>query len=209
MNNHRLLILESTWDERGRYLAPEISVLPFFRGMASVMGIPMVFRQFNAKDDLKLLLQDFTKHHRFRYCYIAAHGGDRKIYGIGREEIKLASILTACGRAEGKGFIFGACRFVTREMAERFLWETRARFVAGYAKDIDWIPSMLVDLSFFTHLFQGSGHDAFRAAKKLYRDNRLARRLGFTVYKRDRAPREVVASLKRRSRAGSRALSNR
>lgn len=197
MSNHRLLILESTWNERGEYLRPEISVLPFFRGMTEAMGIPMVFRQFNAKEDLRLLLQDFVRDRRFAYCYIAAHGGDRKIYGIGREEIKLASILTACGRAEGKGFIFGACRFVTQEIARRFLWETRAQFVAGYAKEIDWIHSMLADLSFFTYLFRGSGHDAFRAAEKLYRDNTLARRLGFTVYKRDRAPRKVVASLKR------------
>jgi hypothetical protein len=85
---------------------------------------------------------------------------------------------------------------VTRELARRFLWESRARFVAGYAKDIDWIHSMLVDLSFFTYLYRGSGHDAFRAAGKLYRDNRLARRLGFTVYKRGRARGEIVASLK-------------
>ena len=196
MNDARLLILESTWDERGQYLRPEVSVRPFFHGMTEALAIPMVFRQFNAKDDLRLLLQEFTRDRRFRYCYIAAHGGDRKIYGIGREEIKLASILTACGRAEGKGFIFGACRFVTKEIARRFLWETRARFVAGYAKDIDWIQSMLVDLSFFTYLFRNSGHDAFRAAQKLYRDNRLARRLGFTVYKRDRAPGKVTTSLK-------------
>lgn len=197
MGDPRLLILESTWNERGEYLRPEISVLPFFRGMTEAMAIPMVFRQFNAKEDLRLLLQDFVRDRRFAYCYIAAHGGDRKIYGIGREEIKLSSILTACGKAEGKGFIFSACRFVTRELARRFLWESRARFVAGYAKDIDWIHSMLVDLSFFTYLYRGSGHDAFRAADKLYRDNRLARRLGFTVYKRGRARGEIVASLKR------------
>lgn len=196
MNNHRLLILESTWDERGEYLRPEISVLPFFRGMTEAMAIPMVFRQFNAKEDLRLLLQDFVRDRRFAYCYIAAHGGDRKIYGIGREEIKLSSILTGCGKAEGKGFIFGACRFVTKDLARRFLWETRARFVAGYAKDIDWIHSMLVDLSFFTYLFRGSGHDAFSAAGKLYQDNRLARRLGFTVYKRGRASKQVIASLR-------------
>ncbi|MBI4561527.1 MAG: hypothetical protein HY724_05735 [Candidatus Rokubacteria bacterium] len=197
MNDERLLILESTWNERGEYLRPEMSVLPFFRGMTEAMAVPMVFRQFNAKEDLRLLLQDFAKDRRFRYCYIAAHGGDRKIYGIGREEIKLTAILTACGNAEGKGFIFGACRFVTKEIARRFLWETRARFVAGYAKDIDWIHSTLVDLAFFTYLFRGSSQDAFRAAKKLYQDNRLARRLGFTVYRRDRAPGEVTASLKR------------
>jgi hypothetical protein len=200
-NNHRrLLILESTWDEKGHYLRPEISVRPFFRGMTEAMALSMVYRQFNAKEDLRLLLQDFVRDRRFGYCYIAAHGGDSKIYGVGREEIKLSTIMTACANAEGKGFIFGACRFVTSQLAQRFLWETRAQFLAGYGHDIDWIHSMLVDIAFFTFLFRGSGHDAFRAANRLYADHRLARKLGFTVYKRDRAARQVLASLSKNGR---------
>jgi hypothetical protein len=166
-NGQRLLILESTWDEKGHYLRPEISVRPFFHGMTDAMAVSMVYRQFNAKDDLRLLLQDFVRDRRFAYCYVAAHGGDGKIYGVGREEIKLPTIMTACANAEGKGFIFGACRFVSSSTAQRFLWETRARFVAGYSHDIDWIHSMLVDVAFFTFLFRGSGHDAFRAATRL------------------------------------------
>lgn len=197
VNGRRLLILESTWDEKGQYLRPEISVRPFFHGMTEAMDVAMVYRQFNAKEDLRLLLQDFVRDRRFGYCYIAAHGGDGKIYGVGREEIKLTAIMTACANAEGKGFIFGACRFVTSQIARRFLWETRARFVAGYSHDIDWIHSMLVDISFFTFLFRGSGHDPFRAADRLYSEHGLARKIGFTVYKRDRPAQEVLASLRR------------
>lgn len=197
-----LLILESTWDEKGHYLRPEISVRPFFHGMTDAMRLSMVYRQFNARDDLRLLLQNFVRDRRFGYCYVAAHGGDSKIYGVGREEIRLSTILTACANAEGKGFIFGACRFVTSQTARRFLWETRARFLAGYSRDIDWIQSMLVDLSFFTFLFRGSGHDPFRAASRLYSEHRLARRIGFTVYKRARTARAVRASLGRNGRAG-------
>ncbi len=196
-NGHSLLILESTWDEKGQYLRPEISVHPFFQGVTAAMAIPMVYRQFNAKEDLRLLLQDFIRDRHFGYCYVAAHGGDSKIYGIGREEIKLSAIMTACANAEGKGFIFGACRFVTPELARRFLWETRARFLAGYSHDVDWIQSMLVDISFLTFLFRGSGHDAFRAASRLYANHGLARKIGFTVYKRDRAAPEVLATLRR------------
>jgi hypothetical protein len=198
----RLLILESTWDERGHYLRPEISVQPFFRGMTEALEIPMVYRQFNARDDLGLLLHDFVRDRRFGYCYVAAHGGDGKIYGVGREEIKLTSIMTACANAHGKGFFFGACRFVTPQLAERFLWETRARFLAGYSHDVDWMQSMLVDISFFTFLFRGSGHDAFRAATRLYSDHRMARKLGLTVYKRDRAAGQVRASLRNGRRHG-------
>lgn len=194
-NGRSLLILESTWDEKGHYLRPEISVRPFFRGITEAMDVSMVYRQFNAKEDLRMLLQDFVRNRRFGYCYIAAHGGDSKIYGIGREEIKLPTIMTACANAEGKGFMFGACRFVTPEIARRFLWETRAQFLAGYSRDVDWIQSMLVDISFFTVLFRGSGYDAFRAADRLYADHRLARKIGFTVYKRNRAAPEVLASL--------------
>jgi hypothetical protein len=195
-NGRGLLILESTWDEKGHYLRPEISVHPLFHGITEAMDVAMVYRQFNAKDDLRLLLQDFVRDRRFAYCYIAAHGGDGKIYGVGREEIKLSAIMTACANADGKGFIFGACRFVTPQTARRFLWETRARFLAGYSHDIDWVHSMLVDLAFLTSLFRGSGHDAFRAATRLYADHRLARRLGFTVYKRGRPGRQVLASLR-------------
>jgi hypothetical protein len=200
-NGRRLLILESTWDEKGQYLRPEISVHPFFQGMTEAMGVSMVYRQFNAKEDLRLLLHDFVRDRRFGYCYIAAHGGDGKIYGVGREEIKLSNIMTASANAEGKGFIFGACRFVTRQIARRFLWETRAQFLAGYSHDIDWIQSMLVDISFFTFLFRGSGHDAFRAATRLYSEHRLARKIGFTVYKRERAAQRVRASLPRNGHA--------
>jgi hypothetical protein len=194
-NGRGLLILESTWDEKGQYLRPEISVRPFFHGMTEAMDVSMIYRQFNAKEDLRLLLEDFVRDRRFGYCYIAAHGGDGKIYGVGREEIKLSNLMTACANADGKGFIFGACRFVTAPIAQRFLWETRARFLAGYSHDIDWIQSMLVDISFFTFLFRGSGYDAFRAVNRLYSEHRLARRIGFTVYKRERAAQGVRGSL--------------
>src|SRR5438445_11169866 len=105
-------MLESSRDEKGQYIRPELCVHPFFQGMTEAMGVSMVYRQFNAKEDLRLLLHDFVRDRRFGYCYIAAHAGAGKIYGVGREEIRLSNIVTASAHAEDQGRIFGACRFV-------------------------------------------------------------------------------------------------
>lgn len=214
----RLLVLESTWNPKGRLLDDEPSVLPYLTAIHQSLawdGIntQLVYRRFHSSYDLGLLLEEARRRRSFQICYIGSHGQRRKLVGLGNRVIRLERLIQHCRPSRNMGYIFGACDFVTAETARHFLEATGARFVAGYGKAIPWTESMLVDCLFVSYLFGGSmkwvrtkhgdripplrEHDDFevlrsenpqRVAGLLYRDFPLAHDITFSCFTLVRAP---------------------
>ncbi len=222
-----LVVLESTWNRKGGLLADEPSVLPYFEALRQSLawegiGVNLVHRRFHSHYDLELLLAEARRRRAFQICYIACHGRDRGLLGVGDKVIRLQSLTDYCRPSTGIGYIFGACDFVTADTARRFLTATGARFVAGYRKAIPWTESMLVDCLFLSYLLGGTmkwirtkhgeripplrededfeitrSENPHKVAGRLYRDFPLAHDITFSCFtlsrRRGRSP-ELLSS---------------
>jgi hypothetical protein len=82
---------------------------------------------------------------------------------------------------------FGCCSVLRgnagRRFARAFLKASGCRAIIGYKTQIDWMPSMLIDLLFFERFY--SSPDPWKALRKIHgsikRDFQPARDYGFTL----------------------------
>ena len=213
----RLVALESMWNPKGKLLREEPSVLPYLQAIRQSLAweavhIELVYRRFYSHYDLGLLLKEARRYKAQQVCYIASHGERRKLMGLGDKVIRLESLIEYCRPSPTTGYIFGACDFLEDDTAEKFLAATRARFVAGYQKEIPWTESMLVDSLFLSYLLGGTmkwvrtkhgervpplresgdfeitySAKPFKVAAALYRDFPLAHDITFSCFTLDRA----------------------
>ncbi|TVR08491.1 MAG: hypothetical protein EA401_13835 [Planctomycetota bacterium] len=72
----------------------------------------------------------------------------------------METLLEALGKTkeDAIGFVhFGSCQFVTSPQRKKTLNQLRcaaqASWVSGYTTDIEWLPSMFLDLSLISHVF--------------------------------------------------------
>src|SRR3970282_1084869 len=156
-----VVVLESMWNKKGGLLEEVPSVLPYLKAIRQSLAwegirINLVYRRFYSHYDLGLLLKEVRRHRKSQVCYIASHGEQRKLTGLGDKVIRLESLIEYCRPSRTTGYIFGACDFVTTDTARKFLEATGARFVAGYQKAIPWTESMLVDCLFLSYLLGGT-----------------------------------------------------
>jgi hypothetical protein len=202
----RLFVLETPWD---RDIRSALSVGPFLAGLKEALEIDVVPQRFNGKDDLVFYLNEFSgRNSEFSHCYVACHGTSGRLQPLLEQQINAATIADACRGSRGRGFIIGGCSFGNYRTAATFLERTGASFVAGYSADVPWMESMLVDLMFLTYLLggrcrrrrTGSSLECFvadrdgyklqrtgnplKAAKWVYEDLPLARKLSFVVHRR-------------------------
>ncbi|MBF8288812.1 MAG: hypothetical protein HW381_1920 [Candidatus Rokubacteria bacterium] len=212
----RLVVLESMWNPKGKLLNEEPSVLPYLKAIRQSLAwegirINLVYRRFYSHYDLGLLLKEVRRSRSPQVCYIASHGEQRKLTGLGDKVIRLASLIEYGRPSRTTGYIFGACDFVTPDTARKFLEATGARFVAGYQKEIPWTESMLVDSLFLSYLLGGTmkwvrtkhgervpplrqtesfeimhSESQQRVAAMLYRDFPLAHDITFSCFTLDR-----------------------
>src|SRR6266849_7695177 len=152
---------ESMWNKKGGLLDEEPSVLPYLKAIRQSLvwegiRVNLVYRRFYSNYDLGLLLEEVRRRRTFQICYIASHGQRRKLVGFGDKVIHLENLVEHCRPSPRIGYIFGACDFLQPDTARKFLLATRARFVAGYQKEIPWTESMLVDSLFLSYLLGGT-----------------------------------------------------
>ena len=157
----QLVTLESMWNRKGKLLQEEPSVLPYLKAIRQSLAwegirINLVYRRFYTHYDLEMLLQEARRHRSQQVCYISSHGQRRQLTGLGDKVIRLDSLIEYCTPSPRTGYIFGACDFLQPDTARKFLLATRARFVAGYQKEIPWTESMLVDSLFLSYLLGGT-----------------------------------------------------
>ena len=102
-----------------------------------------------------------------RHLYIAGHGDDDGIYGaegcnrISRTQLRNDVLNFVPFRASGRrgGLYVSSCKFGNFEtvnfLIERGVSE-RLRWIAGYANEVDWIDSSIVDMFFWNAYYQSN-----------------------------------------------------
>ena len=157
--NADLLVLESDW---GEDLVDSRSTRPFLEGLASALDITIVYRTFHTARDLQhWLRQMFTAKGRPGIAYISSHGDGRFLRAsLADVGIDLRRVLAAAARGtrhhHGKrGLLLGACE-IGRDL-DGILAAAKGRldWVAGYAVEVPWVESTLIDLAFLSYLLSG------------------------------------------------------
>jgi hypothetical protein len=149
-----LAVAEARWWDSGND-----SVRPLFETLAGIVeGNPhsMRYDMFADKPSLSRIVDELTGGD-FHSLYVASHGSENSIGGLGDVEIsrtELRNILRN-SNAQGpiKGLYFGSCLIGTARNASFWLTDgdsTGLQWVAGYTKSVDWIDSSAVDMIFWS-----------------------------------------------------------
>jgi hypothetical protein len=185
-------IFEGAW-----WRAREVPlVLPFLQALqGSNGGLALSHKTFRSADDLRFWVKRIPKNER-AFVYIACHATDGELQPVdGRSKIPRSALLESLGCAQENAIEFlhfGACEMVQkgnrgdtlRDLADA----SRACWVSGYVKAVDWLPSTLLDLAVVSELFLDFHHRRGIRRPPLHRRAQIflrtyeqfARNLGFS-----------------------------
>ena len=193
MKKARLVVLEGTW-----WSNHEVPlVLPYFHALSiSHREIDLCHRTIRSVEDIAYYVGRISKNSG-AMLYFACHGEGLQLKPAGeRKKIDQAKLLDALREAkEGAvSFVhFGCCEMVAsnarRETHQKVLNASGAKWSSGYAKNVDWLPSMFLDLALVTEVFvpqcastDGRVTRLKERAKAFVRAyEQLARELGFSA----------------------------
>lgn len=189
-----LMVLESLWDSE---LSSKKSVKPFFDGLSEVCGIKYVYHTVYDDDDMYYFIKK-SKSLCSNY-YIATHGSRTCLNTINNKIIDRETVHDIFKNLGGKdiGIFFGSCNFINEETAKEMLDSTKACWVAGYNKKVDWFDSTVIDLAFWRYYLKGDEdieNTQWEVAKLIYQNYPLSISLKFSLF--DYEGRKVHNSLK-------------
>ena len=185
-------IFEGTW-----WRAHELpQVLPFLQILEGIdYGLSLSHKTFRSADDLRYWFKRIPKNDR-AFVYLACHaeGGDLQPVDR-RSRVTRDELLDALRSAKDGAIEFlhiGACESVTdgdrRRSLSALADASGARWVSGYVSEVDWLPSMLLDLAIVGKLYLPFYHDGRarrpqlqrRAADFIRTYEQFSRGLGFS-----------------------------
>ena len=191
-------VLEGAWDKPVE--APQL--LPYFSAYEQSHREVRVFhRTIRTHSDISYYLSKIPQRSR-SFVYVACHGQVGLLDPSDKEnQMPVAVIKEALKSAkeESVSFLhFGCCEFVQPAEGPRrqFLASLAdsvdgGRWVSGYTKEVDWLPSTLLDLALISEVYvpwrKKPTHVAAakkRAEKFVKRYEQLARVLGFSALSR-------------------------
>lgn len=189
----RVIILEGSWEDE--HEVPQI--LPYFQALATTYPdhIEISHRTFRSVDDIGFYASQIGKNEGV-LLYFACHGNSGKLNPSRNVAIPLEDVATALGKAETGAIAFvhfGACEMVVpgrrRESHSTIMDACGAKWVSGYTKSVDWLPSTFLDLMLVTSIFaRQHGEKDGRAARINHNANKFfdlyeqtARQLGFSA----------------------------
>lgn len=153
----RVIILEgSWWDE---HEVPQI--LPYFQALAVTHPdeIEISHRTFRNVDDIAFYISQIRKNEGV-LLYFACHGQQGVMQPSGTTRILPTELAQALRNAKPNAisFIhFGSCEMVLhgrrRESHLEIMEASGARWVSGYTKSVDWLPSTFLDLMLAASIF--------------------------------------------------------
>lgn len=190
-----LMVLESLWDSE---LDSKLSVKPFFDGLSEVHGIKYVYHTFYDEEDMYYFIRK-SKSVCSSY-YIAAHGSRECLHSINNKKIEVESLQDIFKHSQGKdiGILFGSCNFIDEKTAKEFLDFTKADWVAGYSKRVDWFDSTLIDLAFWGYYLKGDKGIKgcqWKVTPLIYKNYPLSIGYKFSLFDKFKHGREVNNSL--------------
>lgn len=193
----RVIILEGSWSHE--HEIPQI--LPYFQALAVTHpdDIEISHRTFRNVDDIAFYASQIKKNEGV-LLYFASHGCDGMLQPSGDVSIALSAVADAlAGAKEGAiSFVhFGSCEMVShrrrRESHVAIMEACGAKWVSGYTKSVDWLPSTFLDLMLVSSIFMPQhGETDGRAARinhnasdffEMY--EQTARHLGFSALSRN------------------------
>ena len=136
-------------------LKTQQSVEPLLLLLKHVYDVPYIHRDVSTKSELLFYLRKWPQktYRDYPILYLAFHGVTGAILAAkvnGRtEEFSMAELVEALrGRCHRRIIHFGACNVLNLHgnSIQKFLLDTDALAVCGYAKDIDWVRSSALDL---------------------------------------------------------------
>jgi hypothetical protein len=166
MGETALLILEGPWWTPA-HKPKRPSVLPFLEGLEKYKGnFNIYYTNFYEARGFRKALEDDLVHTREDrlFLYIAAHGGSRTVGALESESgkaittgMRLTTLLSGVRKVASysnvEGMILGSCTLgANREELLSTLRTSPIAWIFGYACEIDWIPSTLIDLTIIEHL---------------------------------------------------------
>jgi hypothetical protein len=167
MAGKAILVLERPWWTP--FQNPRrASVLPFLQGLANILENFSVYHSnFYGREGFRMALEDdltFTKEDRM-YLYIASHGigkmiGGSEIYHGMKLSTMLSELDKAANYSNIEGVVIGSCEIggyvddlLETPIGNSIVW------IFGYKSEIDWVASMMVDLSLFESVTKLSESD--------------------------------------------------
>jgi hypothetical protein len=192
MGEAALLILEGPWWTPA-HKPKRPSILPFLEGLEKYKGNFNIYYTnfYEARGFRKALEDDLVQTRENRlFLYIAAHGGSRTVGALESESGKsisagmhlttlLKGVRKVASYSNIEGMILGSCTLgANREELLSTLKTSPIAWIFGYACEIDWIPSTLIeDLKSRTKII-----DAFAASLNRFNgDYPLCRELNRSV----------------------------
>jgi len=164
-------IFEGTWWSNRE--VPQI--LPYFQALEiSGNRIKLSHRTFRNADDISHWISRIPADER-AFVYFACHGEKQQLVPVdGRSPIKNENLLDALATAKNDAIDFlhfGCCEMISennrRKSLESYLLASNAKWVSGYAKTIDWLPSTLLDLALVAELAVPYYNDSKKKKVKL------------------------------------------
>jgi hypothetical protein len=165
MGETALLVLEGPWWTPA-HKPKRPSVLPFLEGLEKFKGnFNIYYSNFYEKEGFRKALEDdlVNAPEERLFIYIAAHGGSRMVGALELEcgksitsGMRLTTLLRMVRKvsrtANIEGILLGSCTLgANRADLLGTLKTSPLAWIFGYACEIDWIPSTLIDLSILEH----------------------------------------------------------
>jgi len=174
MQHTGLAVVESRWWSEGND-----SVRPLFEILAGIVNSnphSIRYYMFVEENSLNNIVSDIANDYTFHSVYIGAHGGEGSITGLGNNEISRTKLRNILARNNVKGTIsglyFGSCLIANFSSAEFLLHnkdidkDTRLKWIAGFANEVDWIDSSAIDMIFWSKYIQERMRNKRKKKKK-------------------------------------------
>ncbi|MCX7550279.1 DUF6642 family protein [Xanthomarina sp. F2636L] len=179
-----IFCLEGDWDENLRNSG---TIAPALNLLEKNCGIEVLHKTCSTKKEFKSRIQHIVNgnqksYSRFQIIYLAFHGIDNEI-DLGVESISLSKLSKYFSEDFSNRIIhFGSCKTISsKENVEELLRNTEALAVTGYSKDIDFIPSTVMDILFFEECQNWKRIETIEKKMKS-KYGQLMNDLGFEIY---------------------------
>lgn len=178
-----IFCVEGNWNNN---LESNSSLHNALRFIAQNNDIKYIHRNCSTNEQLEDLLKHaaLKKYEKYGIIYLAFHGHPGVLQVAHRKKMTLPNIAEIVdGHAVNKIIHFGSCSTlkISSSALHEFFNTTKALAISGYAKDITFKKSMLMDIAYFELCQQYQNiKNIDNAVRKYY--PKLADELGFRMY---------------------------
>lgn len=176
-----VLCLEGDWEES---LESRLSVESALRLLERAELIRLIHRDIGTYAEFEYYVDRWLDGELkgYDFAYFGFHGTANTLC-VGGRDVSLAALAELIdGRCTGKTLYFASCRGLAAadETLMAFCKQTRARAVAGYTRNIDWVEAAVFELLMVSDLtYSANMKSAYYRLRKEHPE--LTKKLGFRM----------------------------